>query len=85
MIEILLALSTGHLREQTCNTWLHEAPLATFAKGDHGWFVYVADDEPDDLPPDLRDCLTLARSLDCDWVMFDRDVEPIAELPVYTW
>jgi hypothetical protein len=62
MIEILLTLSAGHLREETCNGWLHQAPFAAFAKADYDWFVYVADDEPDDLPDDLRACLALARS-----------------------
>lgn len=85
MIEILLTLSAGHLREETCNGWLHQAPFAAFAKADYDWFVYVADDEPDDLPDDLRACLALARSLNSDWVMFDRDVDLIAELPAYSW
>lgn len=85
MIEPLLVLSTAHLEEQTCNGWLHSAPFAAFAKGDYGWFVYVTDDEPDDLPADLRGCLALARTLHCDWVMFDCDADIVAVLPVYRW
>lgn len=63
MIEPMLVRSTAHIGEQTCNSWLHNAPFAAFGKGDYGWFVHVPDDEPEDLPADLGACLTQARSL----------------------
>lgn len=85
MMETLLVLSTAHLRQQTCNGWLQAAPFAAFAKGDYGWFVSVPDDEPEDLPADLGECLALARSLKCDWVMFDRDADALSILPVHDW
>lgn len=85
MIETLLMLSTAHLCQETCNDWLRQAPFAVFGKGDYGWFVYVPDDEPEDLPADLRDCFTLARSCNCDWVMFDCDADTVSALPIYAW
>lgn len=85
MIESMLVLSTAHLSEQTCNSWLHNAPFAAFGKGDYGWFVHVPDDEPEDLPADLGTCLTQARSLACTWVMFDRDADIVPSPPVHDW
>lgn len=85
MIETLLVLSTAHIKPETCNVWLQTAPFATFGKAEYGWFVYVPDDELSDLPDDLRPCFALARSLDCDWVMFDCDAELIQGLPTYRW
>ena len=85
MIETMLVLSTAHLRPRTCNDWLRDAPFAVFDKGDYGWFVHVTDDEPEDLPSDLGDCFRLARSSQCEWVMFDCDAATVPSLPLYAW
>lgn len=85
MIEAMLALSTAHLTPHSCNVWLPACDYACFAKGDYGWFVYVPDDMDDDIPGDLVQCIDLARSLHCDWVMFDRDQAPHSTLPLYAW
>lgn len=85
MIEKMLALSTAHLTETTCNDWLPHSPFAAYPKGDYGWFVYIPDDLPHDLPADLAECLALARGQDCDWLMFDRDADAIGILQVYDW
>lgn len=85
VIEHMLVLGTCHLTEHTCTEWLPAAPFAAFAKGDYGWFVYVPDDEPDDLPADLAECFALARGQHCEWIMFDRDQAAMGILPVYDW
>ena len=85
MIEAMLVLSTRHLTEQTCNVWLHNAHFAVFAKGSYGWFVYVTDDEPEDLPADLGACLASARERACAWIVFDRDADVVPTLPVHDW
>lgn len=84
MIESMLVLSTGHLTPQTCNVYLPSAPFSAFEKGDVGWFVYATDDPPEDLPADLRQCITYARQLGCAWLMFDCHYELIKGLPDYT-
>ena len=85
MIETMLALSTAHLREETCNDWLHRAPFAVFEKGAYGWFVSIPQDYPQDLPADLAECIAQARGLGCDWLMFDRDADTLTILPTYDW
>ena len=57
-------------------------------KSGYGWFVYVPDkleleEIQDTCPDDLYACLVFARENDCNWIMFDSDVEPIDELAVY--
>ena len=85
MIEAMLVLSTAHLTEHTCNMWLHDARVTAFAKGDYGWFVHVAGDEPDNLPADLDACLALGRIGGFAWIMFDRDADIAPGLPVHDW
>lgn len=85
MIETVLTLSTAHLRHDTCNVWLHHCPFAAFEKGDYGWFVFVPEDEPNDMPEDFATCVAAARALHCAWLMFDRDAPALANMPVYDW
>ncbi|MBN9142355.1 MULTISPECIES: DUF5983 family protein [unclassified Novosphingobium] len=84
MIESLLALSTGHLTEQTCNLYLPTAPFSAFEKGEVGWFIYATDDPPKDIPADLAQCILHARHLGCAWLMFDSHYDLIEGLPDYT-
>jgi hypothetical protein len=86
MIENMLALSTGHLTEQTCNVFMHEWQGPRWEKSEYGWFVYV--DEAvakDDLPEDLAECLAFAMINECHWLMFDCDGTEIVGLPLYDW
>lgn len=85
MITTMFTLSTAHLTPDTCNRWLHGCSFAAFPKGDYGWFVYVPDDLPGDIPSDLAECIALARGQNCDWLMFDRDADTLGILPVYDW
>lgn len=76
----MLALSTAHITEQTCNQFL---ATVGYEKGEYGWFVYTNLSVP--IPDDLKACLEYARTIDCEWVMFDLDVDPLPQLPTYDW
>ncbi len=98
-INKMLTLSTAHISEATaellqrCNAadWddpsIEDVPLVVYEKSDYGWFVVV----PNDLfrinrtPPDLLMLFRLAQAQGCTWIMFDRDVEPVANLPTFNW
>lgn len=88
----VLDISTAHIRPQTSVMLSDEieqslgvspviAESLTF-----GWLVYVPEG-PDHgfIPKELRDCFTLARSLDCDWVRLDPDGAIVDGLPIYDW
>lgn len=89
-IEPMLVLSTGHLTKDTCNSFLPGYLGPCFEKandGDrYGWWVYVVEDDPDnEVPTDLRMCMELARSVNCCWIMFDRDAASVDGLPTFDW
>ncbi len=88
----MLALSTAHVKEYTSrfmdNDTLYQ--VVVYDKHGHGWFVVVPDnitmkEIKRSCPADLYACFELAIKKECDWIMFDNDVEPIDELPVYEW
>lgn len=79
----MLVLSTMHLKEVTCNGFL-PTYVHAYEKADYGWFAYV-EPAPDGLPDSLITCLQFAHEQGCEWVMFDRDADPISALPVYSW
>jgi hypothetical protein len=88
----MLVLSTAHLSQHTCQTWLalaehgHRGSIPVWAKGDYGWFIYIVDDlDPGSLPDDLAACWRLAVEHKLPWIMFDRDAPAIEELPTYEW
>lgn len=90
MIEItkMLALSTAHLTEQTCNSYLPGWEGPAYKKGEYGWFVPIFDDCVESVEPaasDLKECMLKAIAEGCDWLMFDRDVDTIDDLKVYDW
>lgn len=86
-----LDISTGHLRPSTRDAI--DAGAFSITAHPHpdgyGWFIYVPTDpahfeEVEAMPPnDLRRVLDYARAQDCDYVLFDRDAGPIADLPWY--
>lgn len=88
-----LVLTTAHVTREAAG-WLTEqaticdlASLVVYEKGDYGWWVNcVADDVLERNMPDcVRDCLRLARSCGCDWLMFDCDGSESPVLPLYRW
>lgn len=86
----MLALSTSHLRYATARQLDNDHPKAWakdlyFGRSEYGWFVSTVTIPIQKFPDDLREALDFARRHDCTYVMFDRDVEPIAELPTFDW
>jgi hypothetical protein len=84
-IEPTLVLSTANITEKTCNEYLWQAPFATYEKGEYGWWVYVPEDGPENLPADLVPCFELARQHNCCWIMFDCDAPEDSSLPLFDW
>lgn len=84
----VLNLSTAHLSPGTRemmerNNETNCLTLSTYPKNEFGWFVYItAQTNIDNLPDDLKACVTLAKHLNCNMICFDCDVEPIKGLPV---
>ena len=90
----VLALSTGHVSQETAQLMGQGAisKVIIYNKGDFGWFVHIPDKgmdfkelEDSECPADLYRCMKYARDNNCDWLMFDRDVEANEDLPVYNW
>ena len=89
-INKMLSLSTAHVSEKTAHIMenFNIDNVVIYDKPGYGWFVYVPDkleleEIQDTCPDDLYACLVFARENDCNWIMFDSDVEPIDELAVY--
>lgn len=62
--------------------------LVAYAKGLYGWIVHVPTSiQSNQIPEDLKACLEHAASNDCEWIMFDRDVEYDESdgLPKFDW
>lgn len=83
----MLALSTSHLTEHTCNTQLHELLLTFpfYEKLAYGWFLGVVEENLDELPTELEQIMLWAHDHGYSWIMFDRDVEAIDEFPTFDW
>lgn len=88
-IRTFLDLSTGHLREQTCQQ-LGDYDGVTAHHLTYGWLLYVRD--PDDEPADRADwpdelvpILRLAQACGCAYVLFDADGPQTDDLPVFEW
>lgn len=89
-IEKMLSLHPSHLTKTTDILLRHDdvPGVVSFQKkgllGEvYGMFVYISQDwKEEDVPGDLAACIELAKKHGCDWIMFDRDVEPVPELTV---
>lgn len=84
----MLVLSTAHLQPATCNGYMADT-LAAYEKAEFGWFMNVPCDgetlAEKDYPADLAIVLAFASGAGMQWVMFDRDADELAALPVYDW
>ena len=85
-----LDLSTAHLTPATREYLERNNASPTTYPHPHGygWFIHVPEDpaldpEPDEIPADLQTALALARTLDCDYLLFDRDALVIETLARY--
>ena len=86
-VQLMLTLSTAHLREATCNQWLRDHCVAACEKTDVGWFVYVCDDPGQGVRPpnELTAVMDYARSVGCNWIMFDCDGPVQPGLVEFDW
>lgn len=94
-MERLLSISAGHLSAATW-TWLDEhlgkgalrdprdSVSALLAGGPtrYGWFMVCPTEGRNELPDDLRGVLDHARRRGAGYVLFDRDSNPLEDLPV---
>jgi hypothetical protein len=90
-IQRVLVLSTAHVSNNTKRLLHHDDDCVgvSFEKGRFGWWVWVdtdgpdPDNEPEDMPADLRAVCAYARALQCGWVCLDCDAEINPSLPTY--
>ena len=85
-----LDLSTAHLHPDTRELLDHNTGPSTVYPhpNGYGWFIYVPDDPATPFGsfkplPDLQAAVDLARTLDCAYLLFDRDGPLIHGLPVF--
>lgn len=92
MIRQFLDTSTLHLStatqwwlaKQANHNYIHGAPTWHVARHFDGWWVRVpVDFTPDDFQRDLLLVCDRARTLGAEYILFDHDAEPIADLPIY--
>lgn len=92
----MLALSTTHVEQATANwldyavagSWMETCGLVVYPKGEYGWFIPLSKDDKDrfeDVPEDLVKVIRFAERKGASWIMFDRDVPEIDELPAFEW
>ena len=83
----MLMLCTAHVTSATAYK-LDRSDLEypTYVKEEYGWIVPVLDEEYcTEVPADLGRCIDYAEKLGCKWIMFDRDVDRVSDLPEYQW
>lgn len=90
----MLTLSTSHIKESTAEVLhAHSEPwsdydLAIYDKDNFGWWINLVDVEYAELkniPPDLVDCIRIAKQNGCDWLCLDCN-GPVEDcLPTYEW
>lgn len=78
-VEILRPLGTR------CDPAQWQSHLVAERWAEYGWFIWVGSGGRDRMPKPLQDCLNFAETLSVKWIQFDRDCEPIDELPTYDW
>jgi len=88
-IRSFLDCSTRHLSPDTLaalneiGTQLDRLPFAGGVTA-YGWFAYACEEEPEDgIQPDLWAVMQHARSLGCEYILFDSDAPEVDGLPVY--
>lgn len=85
-----LELSTAHITESTANLLKKEPnennlALSVFPLSIFGYLINVTPTSNTTIPKDLNDCINLAKENNCEWIMFDSDIDPIDNLPEYKW
>ena len=87
-----IALHTGHIFADTLKALRNDAidGVVCYRKDEihgpeeYGVWVYIQGDWAEqNIPQDLEACIEYAKKFDCDWIMFDYDVEPVKDLTVW--
>lgn len=92
-----IELSTAHISTDTRSLLERDATGETVNQLDNavcaytkrmnghtvGYFVYITNYAATQVPVCLKDCLTFAQQRNASIIVFDRDIEPIPQLPVY--
>jgi hypothetical protein len=83
-----LDLSTAHLANTTRDLWSCDWLRPSWAsRTEYGWFIWSgtaeADDPEDHLPAEVVACRKFARTLGCDYILFDADAETVEGLEVF--
>lgn len=87
----MLGLCTSHVDDETRVLLDNELIKGvTVYDKKFGWFIPVPEglelEEIEETCPEcLYKCFNFAEKNGFDWIMFDRDVEPIDDLPTYEW
>lgn len=89
-----LDLSTAHLPEQVMNGPLNSFAHVVAYEFEFGALLWVPPIKPDNdiedlaaqgVPEEIVHIWRYARSLDCDYVLFDRDADTNDDLPTWEW
>lgn len=91
-IGTIITLSTIHLKETTTNLLQNpnNIPLPVYPTP-YGCFLFInnidaaTEEYLEANWSDLLTCITFAARHNGNWIQFDRDAKPHAELPIYTW
>lgn len=89
-IRTVLDISTAHLPPDLADRLDRLGGVIAY-RLDYGWLMPVpARPEPQhdgrDMPPEIRNIYAYARERDCDFVLFDRDADPLEDdLPTWPW
>ena len=87
-----IALHTSHIFADTLKALRNDAidGVVCYRKDEihgpeeYGVWVYIQGDwAKQNIPQDLEACIEYAKKFDCDWIMFDYDVEPVKDLTVW--
>lgn len=82
-----LDVSTSNLTKATAQRFEDGEGWHQSMSGEYGWLVYVPEEgnTRDDAPDDLKAVIAFAQQHACDYILFDRDADPVGGLPVYDW
>jgi len=85
-IRQFLDLSTAHLTPSTRNEWALSVPTHVH-ETTYGFLVWAGDQDDsttdEGWPNEVVECRRLARSLSCDYLLFDSDADAIGELETF--
>ena len=88
----ILYLSTKHVTSKTAGMLnscaFNDEKLnngsRVHAKGLYGWFVEILEDTSG-LDDDIKSCMELAKKENCEWLVFDREIDILSSLLTYKW